>query len=133
MISEDAVVGVCASKCRHEHTDFESYLAHFHLTAAEQAIFNLAAAVWGRPEIEGCMLCRKCEINLHLIEKLHVNGRDIGIQLIGSSGSKYMDEYASCYNYPKMIHILNEGLCNFVPILRKTSEPNKPVEKQTNI
>jgi hypothetical protein len=44
-----------------------------------------------------------------------------------------MDEYGSCYSYPKMIHILNEGLCHFVPILRKTSEPNKPIEKQTNL
>ena len=75
----------------------------------------------------------KYGIKLHLIEKLHVNGRDIGQQLIGSSGSKYMDEYASCYSYPKMIHILNEGLYDFVPILCKTSEPNKPIEKQTNI
>jgi hypothetical protein len=44
-----------------------------------------------------------------------------------------VDEYASCYNYLKVIHILNEGLCHFVPILHKTSEHNKPTEKQTNI
>jgi hypothetical protein len=28
MIAEDAVAGVCASKCRHEHAYFEGYLAH---------------------------------------------------------------------------------------------------------
>jgi hypothetical protein len=44
-----------------------------------------------------------------------------------------MDEYASYDNYPKMIHILNEGSCHFVPILRKTFEPNKPVEKQAHL
>ena len=40
MIAEDAVAGGLASKCRHEHTDFESYLAHIQLRAAEQAILN---------------------------------------------------------------------------------------------
>ena len=66
----------------------KAYLAHFQLTAAEQALFSLAAAMWGRTEIEGLMLCWKCEIKLHLIEKLHVSGQDIGHQPIGSSGSK---------------------------------------------
>jgi hypothetical protein len=67
-----------------------------------------------------------------LIEKLHGIGREIGPQLTGSSGSKSMDENDSCYNDPQVIHILNERLCHFVPILRKTSAPNKPIEKQTN-
>ena len=40
MIAEDAVAGGLASKCRHEYTDFESYLAHIQLRAAEQAILN---------------------------------------------------------------------------------------------
>jgi hypothetical protein len=47
VIAEDAVAGVCASKCRHEHTDCECYLVHIQLTAAEQAILNLGAATWG--------------------------------------------------------------------------------------
>jgi hypothetical protein len=80
--------GGCASKCRYEHTYFESYLAHIQLTVAEQDILNLGAAIWGRPEIEGCVLCWKCEIKLHLIEKRNIGGRDIiSHQLIGSSGS----------------------------------------------
>jgi hypothetical protein len=44
-----------------------------------------------------------------------------------------MDEYGSCCSYSKMIHILKEGLCHFLPLLCKTSEPNKTVEKQRNI
>jgi len=70
------------------NTDFESYLAHIQLTAAERAILNVGSAIWGRPEIEGLMLCWKCEIKPHLIEKLNLSGRDIGHQLVGSSGSK---------------------------------------------
>jgi hypothetical protein len=41
-----------------------------------------------------------------------------------------MGENASLYNDPQMIHILNEGLSHFFPILCKTSVPNKPTEKQ---
>ena len=52
VIAEDVVAGVCASKCKHEHTYFASYQAHIQLTAAEQALCILAAAIWGRPEIE---------------------------------------------------------------------------------
>jgi len=44
-----------------------------------------------------------------------------------------VDEYASYENYPKMIHILSEGLCHFVPIVCKTSVPNKPIEKQAHL
>jgi len=32
-----------------------------------------------------------------------------------------------------VIHILKERLCHFVPIPLKTSAPNKPIEKQTNL
>jgi len=34
--AEDVVAGVCASKCRHERTYFESCLVHIQLRAAEQ-------------------------------------------------------------------------------------------------
>jgi hypothetical protein len=44
-----------------------------------------------------------------------------------------MDENDSCYNDLRVIHILNEGLCHFVPILHKASVPNKPIQKQTNL
>jgi hypothetical protein len=44
-----------------------------------------------------------------------------------------MDEYASWYKYHHMIHILNEGLCHFVPILHKTSSPNQLTEKEAHL
>jgi hypothetical protein len=34
-------------------TDFESYLVHIRLTAANRAILNLGTVICGRPEIEG--------------------------------------------------------------------------------
>jgi hypothetical protein len=49
----DGVAGGCASKCRHEHTAFESYLAHIQLTAAEPGIFSVGAVMWGRLRLKG--------------------------------------------------------------------------------
>jgi hypothetical protein len=122
VIAEDAVVEGYAWSCRREHTDFASYLVHIQLTAAEQALCILDAAVWGRPEIEGLVFFWKYEIKLHFIEKLCTSGRDIiRFQLIESWGSRSMNENASCYNDPQMLHILKERLCHFVPILRKIS------------
>ena len=133
MIEEDAVAGGYASVGRHEHTDFDSYLAHIRLTSAERAILKLGAAICGRPEIEGHMLCQKYGIKLHIIENFHSSGQEvIGHQLVDSSGSRSVVEHSSLYNDPQIIHILNEGLCHFVPVLRKTSVPNKPIEKEVS-
>lgn len=51
------------------------------------------------------MLGQKYEIKIHLIEKYHAGiGEVIGRQLKGSSVSKTVEENASCYNDPQMIH-----------------------------
>ena len=68
---EDAAAGICASGGRNEYTDFAGYLEHIQLTAGERALLNLGAAMWGRPEIEGRMLCRIYGIKIHLIEKFY--------------------------------------------------------------
>jgi hypothetical protein len=80
------------------------------------------------------MLCQKYGIKLHLIEKLHTDGQEVvGHQLVDSSGARSMDENASLYNDPQMIHILNEGLSHFVPILHKTSVPSKLFKEQAHL
>jgi len=107
-------------------------MANIGLTAAESS--NLGAAIWGRPEIEGRMLCQIYGIKLHVIENFHSSGQEvIGHQLVDSSGSRSLDEQSSLYNDPQIIHILNEGSCHFVPIIRKTSEPKKPIGKQAHL
>ena len=127
---EDAAAGICASGGRNEYTDFAGYMVHIQLTGAERALLNLGAAMWGRPEIEGRMLCRIYGIKLHLIEKFYAGGQNrISHQQLDFSGSTSMDENGRCYNDPLVIHIFNEGLCHFVPILRKPSVPNKPEAK----
>ena len=82
----------------------------------------------GETETEGCMLCRIYGVKLHLIEKIQAGGQNIiSHQLLDSSGSTSMDENASCYSDPQMTRSSNEGLCNFVPLLHKTTAPNKPI------
>jgi len=80
------------------------------------------------------MLCQKYGIKLHVIENIHSSGQEvIGHQLVDSSGSRSVDDYSCLYNDPQIIHILNEGLFHFVPILRKASVPNRPIEKQAHL
>jgi len=123
-IEEDAVAGMYATNNSQEQTHFYNYLANIGLTASESS--NPGAAIWGRPEIEGRMLCHKYGIKLHIIENFHSSGQEvIGHQLVDSSGSRSVDEHSSLYSDPQIIHILNEGLCHFVPLL-----PNKSIEKQ---
>jgi hypothetical protein len=105
-----AAAGICASVGRNEYTDFASYLVHIQLTAAERAVLNLGAAIWGRPEVEGCMICQMYGMKLHIIEKFHARYHNlISHQLKDSSGSSSMEENASCYNDPQVFHILKEG------------------------
>ena len=84
--------------------------------------------MWWRPETEGCMICKKYVIKLHSIGKRHAGAGDvIGHQLICSSGSRSMDENASCKIDLQMNHSLDAQLCHFVPMPRKTQAPKKPV------
>ena len=76
----------------------------------------------------------KIWIKLHIIKNFNLNGQEvIGHQLVDSSGSRSVDEHSSLFNDPQIIHILNEGLCHFVPILCKTSTSNKPIEKEAHL
>jgi len=128
-IEDDAVAGKYATNSRQQKNCFYIYMANIGLTAVESS--HLAAAIWGRPEIEGRMLCEIYGIKLHIIENFHSSGQDvIGHQLVDSSGSRSVDEHSSLYNDPQIIHILNEGLCHFTPIICKTSVPNKPIEEE---
>jgi ankyrin repeat protein len=128
-IEEDVVAGKYATNNRQEQEYFYTYMANIGLTAAESS-----SAIWGRPGIEGRMLCQKYGIKIHIIENFHSSGQEvIGHHLVDSSGSRSLDEHSSPYNDPQIIHILNEGLYHFVPILRKTSVPNKPVEKEARL
>jgi hypothetical protein len=128
-IEQDAVAGGYGTSKGEEQASFDIYMASIGLRATE--ILNLSTAIWGRPEIEGRMLCQTYGIKIHVIEYHHLNGQDvIGHQLVDSSGSRSVEEHSNAYIDPQVIHILNEGSGHFVPILHKTTEPKQVIEKE---
>lgn len=113
-----------------ESADFNSYLVRIQLTAEEINNLDLGPAIWGRPEIEGRLLCQKYGIKIHLIEKHTVDGQEVIVHsLEDGSGSRQLND-KQIYNDPKVVHILNERRAHFVPILHKSSASNKQIEKQ---
>jgi hypothetical protein len=104
-------------------------MTNIGLTAAER--HRLGSAIWGRPEIEGRMLCKKYGIKIHVIEKYNLNGQEvIGHLLVDGSRSIYLDEVSTLYIDNQVVHVLNEGSFHFVPILHKTAVPNKHIKKE---
>jgi hypothetical protein len=83
---------------------------------------------WGRPDIEGRMLCGKYGVKLHVVESNPLcavsNQQDPFLhQLIDSSDSKNAGEYNEVnYDDSSVLHIINKGHAHFEPLLdRKKS------------
>ena len=76
---------------------------------------TLQVPMWGRPNIEGKMICSKYNVKLHIIENLPNSG--YSHQLINELTSRSID----CVDYDEenTIHIINKGASHFEPILRK--------------
>ncbi|MEW9824491.1 MAG: hypothetical protein AB2992_04875 [Candidatus Symbiodolus clandestinus] len=118
VISEDADGGGYVVYGNNESGNFDSYLVGIQLTTTQEV--KGRSPIWGRPEIEGRMLCNKFGIKLHVVEKQTVEDEVITVhQLIDRTGSKSIDdsETATLYRNDKVLHILNEGRDHFVPIL----------------
>lgn len=71
--------------------------------------------IWGRPEVEGQMICQKYNIKLHVIE-YHPDFRLLH-QVIDSSGSQSVEDVD--YNEENVVHIINEGNAHFKAIIRQ--------------
>lgn len=76
---------------------------------------TLLVPIWGRPNIEGKMICSKYNVKLHIIENLPNSG--YSHQLINELTSRSID----CVDYDEenTIHIINKGASHFELILRK--------------
>ncbi|XP_044747420.1 uncharacterized protein LOC123308712 [Coccinella septempunctata] len=75
---------------------------------------TLQAPIWGRPDIEGQLICNEYHIKLHIIEK----SPRVGYlnQVIDGSVSRSVDSVD--YNDINTIHIINKENAHFEPILR---------------
>ncbi|MEW9810159.1 MAG: hypothetical protein AB2993_07410 (plasmid) [Candidatus Symbiodolus clandestinus] len=123
VISEDADGGGYVVYGNNESGNFDSYLVGIQLTTTQEV--KGRSPIWGRPEIEGRMLCNKFDIKLHVVEKQTVEDEVITVhQLIDRTGSKPIDdsETATLYRNDKVLHILNEGRDHFVPTPYSTDQ-----------
>ncbi|OAB81281.1 hypothetical protein WSTR_04585 [Wolbachia endosymbiont of Laodelphax striatellus] len=79
---------------------------------------TLNVPVWGRPEIEGRMICSEYDVNLHVIENLPVCGwSDQLVDGLASRSIGYVD-----FSEENTIHIINKTGIHFEPILRGTEQ-----------
>ncbi|APR98544.1 ankyrin repeat domain-containing protein [Wolbachia endosymbiont of Folsomia candida] len=76
----------------------------------------LQTPIWGRPDIEGQLICNEYNVKLHIIEKLLHAGWSS--QVVDGSVSRSVDDVD--YNDVNTIHIINRGTNHFEPILDKT-------------
>ncbi|GAB6032882.1 hypothetical protein CHUAL_012080, partial [Chamberlinius hualienensis] len=102
-------IGEYAARVGYTATDLEDY-------PAIASVLNLSSPIWGRPEIEGRMICQYYNVQIHLLERQIVNRNGVWVnQLINQNGSKSVDEVN--WDDEKLIHILNEGNLHFIPLL----------------
>lgn len=123
-----------------DHQNFETYLSGIVFTGEEiengnQELLGIAAAVWGRPEIEGRILSGKLGIHLHIIEVLasSIDGVQIMEQIIDSEGSCSIDHLKEeDYNNPDFVHLVVHQN-HFVPLINTKLNPiRKSIKLDTN-
>ena len=76
---------------------------------------TLQVPMWGRPNIEGKMICSKYNVKLHIIENLSICGWS-GCLIDGLASKPVSTDY----DEENTIHIINKGGFHFEPILRET-------------
>lgn len=108
-------------KDRGDYTDFSVYRARVQYTKADWPTdFGEALPVWGRPEIEGRILCAILGIRLHIIEVLEqsIDGVAVIQAVVGPEGSHSIEEMSlEQYDQKDLIHLVNHHN-HFVPLLR---------------
>lgn len=85
---------------------------------------------WGRPEIEGRILCEKYDVKLHVIEKHTIEGQQLfSNQLISNEGSKSVEKVD--YSDNNLVHIVNSGNQHFEPLLDRNKDiVKREIQKQ---
>ncbi len=109
--------------------ELREYLMTVRFTAPEaeegygKKLLPSGTALWGRPDIDGRIICEKFQVRLHLLEIAVIDNNITLIhQLIDSNGSRTLSEreIAGIYNDERTIHLaVYQNSLHFVPILRK--------------
>ncbi|MDN5247842.1 MAG: hypothetical protein QWI36_01755, partial [Wolbachia endosymbiont of Tyrophagus putrescentiae] len=119
-----------------EKEQINEYISCIEFTAIdiEQGSANtlrLRSPIWGRPDIEGRIICEKHNIELHIIEKCNLfDGKVMWAhQIVNKLGSKFLKKWYG--NDGNTIHIATQGNEHFDPILRvKEVEVKIPTKKE---
>jgi hypothetical protein len=83
---------------------------------------TLQVPIWGRPDIEGQMICKKYNVKLHLIEKSTVT--EVWLhQIVDKTCSKSVEN--ADYSDVSTVHIINKGNAHFEPVLRRQGIRNR--------
>jgi hypothetical protein len=93
---------------------------------------GLTAPIWGRSEIEGRIICKEYNAELHVVEKHVVEGKVVWLdQIVNSEGSRSVDSID--YNEKNTIHIINRGDAHFEPILGTQEIQNNKQQSDLDI
>ncbi|NSM56762.1 hypothetical protein HET73_05030 [Wolbachia endosymbiont of Atemnus politus] len=94
---------------------------------------------WGRPDIEGRILCEKYGVKLHVVESnsLYADGnqQDPSLhQLIDGAGLKNAGEYNKVdYDDSSVLHVINKGHAHFEPLLDRNKSLAKQLQEETKL
>jgi tetratricopeptide (TPR) repeat protein len=102
-----------------DREDHNSYLVRIQFTAQEMAEkeklgLKLGTAVWGRPKVEGRIICEKLVKKLHVIE-IQENGT-VNRFLVNDKGEEENLNQIVDYNDSNILHIINYHN-HFVPLI----------------
>lgn len=122
IIAQDAFAGGYGKIDNSVEANFNNYLAGIRLTAEDvKTIGRKYTTIWGRPNIEGRIICRKYNLQLHTIEKHKIMEEEIWTnEITDGSGSKPCEVID--YNDDNIIHIINIGNNHFIPLLCKPQD-----------
>jgi HEAT repeat protein len=110
--------------------EYQNYLIAIAYTAPEaedmwnKKLLPSAAALWGRPEIDGRIICEVLNVKLHIIELMVIETQIVlGHNLIDANGSKQLTdekEISQIYNDNRVIHLAGyQYAYHWVPVSSK--------------
>lgn len=102
-----------------ELTDYANRVQYcaedFNKNIEEIKVLGLLQPIWGRPYVEGRIICKYYNIKLHILELHYVESHVVPIhEIVDQTGSKTIEVD---YSERGVIHILNEGHYHFTPLL----------------
>lgn len=102
-----------------DHEDHNHYIVRLQFSAVqilviEKTGLKLGTAVWGRPKIEGRMICQKFNVIIHVLQI-----EDTGVShryIVDQDGENNLLNPMIDYENPNIIHVVNYRL-HFVPLI----------------